>query len=502
MKRIVYISLITFLFISCNEDDNVVDGTAASFYPATIANAVEEDGVKYIISVETSGLVSGAAAVEIEVSNSEFLLTDPPLTGNTITLDFTDKNVAQIQVEVLNDAIPDDYVSVFKIVNVSGSIKDIAKNEFSLFVSDDDVSTVFSEDFEAGLGDWKVFNVDGGNSWTTSTFGGNTNVISQAFGSPAPEKEDNWLISPEIDFDEYANESLSFISKTRFNDEGNRLQAYIISGYTSGNPASAPNIIPLKPELDPHEGSGFGNFTPSGGMDVSSIQGMARIAFRFKTLNANDASGWEVDDVTIDAFDPDASGNSGGGSGGGGGGGTGGGTTIAIPFTDDFESCTTVGDFNVPTNWIEENVPGSKTDRGWGCRAFGRDGTSAPRASAFGGADGTDNAWLITNGAIDLSAVSSATLVVWVEERFSGPGTLSLKWSADYTGTGDPEAATWTEASDFAGQLPSEGEVFTEVTSDLSGAAGQQVYVAFQYNGGTSAESIAYTVDDVSITGN
>ncbi|MEQ9229100.1 MAG: choice-of-anchor J domain-containing protein, partial [Cyclobacteriaceae bacterium] len=177
--------------------------------------------------------------------------------------------------------------------------------------------------------------------------------------------------------------------------------------------------------------------------------------------------------------------------------------SIPIPFTDDFESCTTVGDFNIPTNWTEAIVPGSKTDRGWGCRAFGRNGSNAPRASAFGGEDGTDDAWLISDGKFDLSAVSSATLVFWLESRFSGPGDLEVKWSTDYTGSGDPTAATWTTLSDVAAQYPADGsEVFTEITGDLSGAAGQKVFLAFRYFGGTSGASIALTIDDVSITGN
>ncbi len=503
MKRIIYALILVALFVGCAKDENVIEGTAVSFYPAVIANALEEDGVTYIIQLETSGLVNGAASVEIEVSNSQYLLTNPPLAGNVITLDFTDKTTAQIEVEALNDVLPIDYRSVFRIVNVSGAIKAVGSSEFNFLVKDDDTADILVQDFEDGFGDWTIYNGDGGNTWTTTTFNDNTNALTSGFNSPDIGAEDNWLISPEIDFDAQTNEKLSFLSKTRFNEEENKLEVSVLLGYTSGDPADADQTI-LSPALDPHTGGGFGNFTESGDLDLSSITGLGRVAFRFKAVNDSDASGWEVDDVKISAFDPEGSGNggSGGGTGGGGGGTGGGGNTIAIPFTDDFESCVTVGDFNIPTNWIEENVPGSKTDRGWGCRAFGRDGSSAPRASAFGGEEGTDNAWLITNGAIDLSSVTSATLVVWVEERFSGPGTLSLKYSSDYTGSGNPDAATWTEVSDFAGQLPSTAEVYTEITSDLSAAAGQQVYVAFQYNGGTSGASIAFGIDDLSITGN
>ncbi|MFZ9982598.1 MAG: hypothetical protein ACO3FI_11270, partial [Cyclobacteriaceae bacterium] len=40
----------------------------------------------------------------------------------------------------------------------------------------------------------------------------------------------------------------------------------------------------------------------------------------------------------------------------------------------DFDSCV---DFATPSGFIEVFEPGSKTDRGWGCRAFGLNGTRA-----------------------------------------------------------------------------------------------------------------------------
>ena len=77
---------------------------------------------------------------------------------------------------------------------------------------------------------------------------------------------------------------------------------------------------------------------------------------------------------------------------------------LKLPFSDDFESCSE--EFATPEKWIEEFVGDSKTDRGWACRASeGLGGTSGVRASAFGGEEGTDHAWLITNARLDLTGV-------------------------------------------------------------------------------------------------
>ena len=65
-------------------------------------------------------------------------------------------------------------------------------------------------------------------------------------------------------------------------------------------------------------------------------------------------------------------------------------------------------------------MPGFKTDRGWGCRSTGTDGSRAPRASAFGGMDGEDNAWLIMNP-VNMSGFSNVTLSFEVNSVFDGP---------------------------------------------------------------------------------
>ena len=92
--------------------------------------------------------------------------------------------------------------------------------------------------------------------------------------------------------------------------------------------------------------------------------------------------------------------------------------TSPLTISHNFENCTE--EFSVPPGFIEVTVPGFKTDRGWGCRSFGDEGSRAPRASAFGGMDGEDNAWLIMDPA-NLSGYSTVTLSFEVNSAFDGP---------------------------------------------------------------------------------
>ena len=167
----------------------------------------------------------------------------------------------------------------------------------------------------------------------------------------------------------------------------------------------------------------------------------------------------------------------------------------------DFENCSE--NFATPSEFTEAFAPGSKTDRGWGCRDEGVGDSRGVRASAFGGAAGTDDAWLITAGAQDLSGLSTVTFEVDIKSSFDGLGTLELLWSTDYSGGADPTLSTWTEITSFEDDLPAKGtDTFKKITADLSSIAGQTVFIALRYKDGTNNDSASYEIDNYSITGN
>lgn len=503
MKNILYAIFLSAFFIGCS-DDEFIEGTSVGFYPTTVATALEEDGVANPITLQAIGEVNGEGQATIQLTNYEFIQTIPAHTNGQVKVDFNGSNEAFLTVEALDDDLPYDYQSVFTVVSVSGELDGIANSKFTFNVMDDDLVSFFSDGFEAGnLSKWETVNSGAGNVWSIGDFSGNTYADISNFNSSGVTE--GWLISPEIDFSANENEVLTFESQARFGGDLSPLEVVILTNYT-GDPTTASEQA-LIYNLDPHEGAGFGNFTTSGEVDLTQISGVGRLAFHYTASDANDGSGWSVDNVVVNFFDPDASDGIPNTDDAGGGGGSGdcpdpiSAPTISLPFTDDFENCIAAGEFNIPSNWMEENIPSSKTDRGWACRDFGRSGWGI-YASAFGGEAGFDDAWLISNGTFDLTSVSSTSLEFYVESAFAGTGGLTLYWSADYAGTGDPECGTWTEVTHATSQFPDAGSgEFVMVSTHLDGAIGNNIFLAFQYESDND-DSSSWIIDDLTFTAN
>ena len=127
------------------------------------------------------------------------------------------------------------------------------------------------------------------------------------------------------------------------------------------------------------------------------------------------------------------------------------------------------------------------------------------QANAFNGGYAADD-WLISP-AVNLAGFDGATLSFTSARNFGDDGlerALLVKVSSDYTDSGSPANATWTEVGGDA-TLSSGG--YEEVESgdlDISQFVGEEsVYVAFQYlssgNGGGSSE--LWRVDNINVIG-
>ena len=181
--------------------------------------------------------------------------------------------------------------------------------------------------------------------------------------------------------------------------------------------------------------------------------------------------------------------------------------------TFDFEEC--IERFGVPAGFSVEtgDTTQFQNDRQWGCTDFGEVGQGVD-VNAFNGEPLPSNAWLILNinetanaqggGNIDPSALSSLFFKVSVKSRFSGPGSLRLRYSLDYSGSGNPDLSTWTEIQDFQGQLPEvDSDTWKEVFVSMSEAVGSsQLYIALQYEGATATSATSWTLDNLEISGN
>jgi len=166
--------------------------------------------------------------------------------------------------------------------------------------------------------------------------------------------------------------------------------------------------------------------------------------------------------------------------------------TTAALFTENFNSCDATASFT------QYSVAG---DQVWGCVDFGYNSSKGLRMNGFSGSAIANEDWLISP-VLNLNA--SPALSFYSQFSFAGNG-LQLKISTDYTGSGNPSAATW---ADLNGNFPTVAVGSTSVVLsdwtlsnvDLSAYAGQKVFIAFVYTS-TSAAASRWTLDEINVSG-
>ena len=173
----------------------------------------------------------------------------------------------------------------------------------------------------------------------------------------------------------------------------------------------------------------------------------------------------------------------------------------SVPLLEESWDDDTFGDFTQfsvatgsPSTYWALNSPSQQPDL-----------SPLAEANAFGGGYAADD-WLISP-AVNLDGFDGATLNFTTIRNFSDDGlerALLVQVSADYTGSGSPDNATWTEVGADATLSPGGFEVAESGDLDLSQFAGEEsVYVAFQYlssgNGGGSSE--LWRVDNINVIG-
>lgn len=329
---------------------------------------------------------------------------------------------------------------------------------------------------------------------------GNTQSISANAIGGVTGAVDAWLISAKpFDLSGLSEATLSFDAKSSVDGLGD-LKILTSANYEGDGSPDAASWTEMTGFTLPPGGS---NSIQEVSVDLSSVTGeVVYLAFQYVGATNASAIAYDLDNIAITS-------DSGSGGGGGGSGAfdtdegncdiTGSGTVIV---SHDFEGCS--DDFSTPSGFIEAFGPGSKTDRGWGCRDDGTDGSRGVRASAFGGEEGFDDAWLIMDP-VDLTSFSEVSLAFDVQSPFDGPGDLVVLYSSNYGGSGDPTTADWTELANVDDQLPAAGSgdtAFENVVTSPCDVEGSNVYFAFRYVDGTSGASSAWSIDNLVLSGN
>ncbi|WP_276481912.1 T9SS-dependent choice-of-anchor J family protein [Paraflavitalea pollutisoli] len=137
---------------------------------------------------------------------------------------------------------------------------------------------------------------------------------------------------------------------------------------------------------------------------------------------------------------------------------------------------------------------GNAADSVWACSDFGRGSGKALQVNA-GLTKLPSQDWLISP-ALDLSGYNIPLLRFYSRTRFEGP-SLQIKVSTNYSGTGDPAAATWTT---LAGKFPNENSDVWTLSDSINLSAYKQagVHIAWVYTA-TAFEAARWSIDDVAI---
>jgi hypothetical protein len=158
------------------------------------------------------------------------------------------------------------------------------------------IEVIESEDFnELSFGNWTPVSVVGDQVWAIDEIHGvdGTPCAKMTGYDGEPFENDDWLISPPMNLDEYSNETFEFFNALGYT--GNPLEVKISTNYDGGgDPYSA-----TWTDLDFTMSSGFWEWTESGIIDISSYNSNAvYVAFHFTCTNIETAT-WEIDNIVI-----------------------------------------------------------------------------------------------------------------------------------------------------------------------------------------------------------
>ncbi len=190
---------------------------------------------------------------------------------------------------------------------------------------------------------------------------------------------------------------------------------------------------------------------------------------------------------------------------------------ISGATTWNFTTGNSIAAGTIGTTYGFANCTGTITDgfsqfskvgaQNWACTTFGRDPNAPAGTTAFPYGvqiNGYDNGvasnvpnedWLISP-AYDLSGTNFPLLTFWSRTAFNGL-PLQLKASTNYSGTGDPTLATWTDVN---GRFPNQtSNIWTLSDSiNLTAYKSTATYFAFVYTS-SDDEGARWTLDDVTV---
>lgn len=165
-------------------------------------------------------------------------------------------------------------------------------------------------------------------------------------------------------------------------------------------------------------------------------------------------------------------------------------TVINLPVSEDFSNCGNL------SNWVIYSVDADAGST-WSC------GSGYVEANAFG-ASAAGNDWIILPP-IDFDSYSNEIMSFESFTEFTDGGQpnpqITVQYSTNYAGSGDPSSATWTTLNGFTFPASNSQQFTASGSVSLNAISGSEVYIAFQYqSSGTGGGSTTrWRVDNIDI---
>ena len=146
--------------------------------------------------------------------------------------------------------------------------------------------------------------------------------------------------------------------------------------------------------------------------------------------------------------------------------------------------------------WVDFSVTGD--DETWHVpgTTYGHNDTYCAKMSGYDNESVENEDWLISPS-FNTDDYSSLNLTFWNAKSDHDGLALQAYYSDNYSGSGDPTSATWTEITGL--NLSSGGYDWIESTHDLSSITGTDVYIGFKYTSSSSLSCI-WELDDIVLT--